>query len=235
MEFFIGGYYLIEGTPIKRWMNNEILPEQIFTPSSCICDLHPEELCLSWVGGDKKAKASYRDKLNLTKAQFEQLQNEVDIGFESEKFGWPQVFIDLEEAQLFRRRWLRHLTDIKLIAIATSSQHRDIFLSEERPQGENAGANGNWLALNQKLKIDVNPGLLGFEVLGYEPGGFHSIICNSLENDFSKVLGIRFNRYGLIDDFDKADNAASYAQNPEVGAEPALWQPWAIVELPIIN
>jgi len=233
MEFFIGGYYLVEGTPIKKWMNHDLLPKQIFTPSSCICDLHPAELCLSWVNSDKTSKSVYRDKLKLTKSQFEHLQHEVDFGFESEKFGWPQVFIEVEEAQLFRKRWLSHLNNIKLIAIATTNQHREKFLSEEGLQEQNAGTSGNWLALNRKMIIEVEPGLLGFEVLGFELGGFHSFICNSLENDFSKVLKIQFNANGLIGDFKKAEQAATYAKNPKVGAEPALWQPWAIIEIPI--
>lgn len=231
MDFYIGGYYLIEGTSIKDWMNHDLLPSQIFTPSSCICDLHPDDICLSWVTVDKKVKAAYREKLGITKDQFVKLQEDVDESFNGDKYGWQQVFIEVEEARKYYRKWLTKIPNIKLVAIAASKKHRDTFLAEEKQEGENAGSYGNWLALQKELSIDMSQGLLGFEVLGFEMGGFHSFICNSLENDFSNKLGIKFNDYGLISSYSEASKAADYAQDPDVGAEPALWQPWAIVEL----
>jgi hypothetical protein len=231
MEFYIGGYYLIEGAPIKDWMNHDLLPAQILTPSSCICDLHPDDICLSWVKGDKKTKNAYREKLGITKEEFTELQKEVDELFNSEKYGWLQVFLEVEQARNYYQKWLTKIPNIKLVAIATTKKHKEIFLAEEKQEGDNAGFYGTWLSLRNNIPIDLNQGLLGYEVLGFEMGGFHSFICNSLENDFSKKLGIKFNDNGLISSFNDADKAADYAQNPDVGAEPALWQPWAIVEL----
>ena len=233
MEFYVGGYYLIEGTSIKEWMNHDLLPSQIFTPSSCICNLHPEDICLSWVKGDKKVKEEYRAKLGITKEQFAELQKNIDESFNKEKYGWLQVFIEVEDARRYYNHWLSNQPDIKLIAIALNEEHRGIFLEEEKPEGNNAGSYGNWLSLQNGVTIDMGEGLLGYEVLGFEMGSFHSFICNSLENDFFEKLGIRFNNRGLISTYSEASKAADYAQDPEVGAEPALWQPWAIIELPI--
>ena len=230
MEFYLGGYYLIEGTSVKNWMNREILPSQIYSPSSCICELHPDDICLSWVKGSKEAKRLYREKLGLTKEQFTELQEQIDESFNSGRYGWLQVFIDFDEAKTYYQKWLKNVPNIKLVAIATTQEHRDIFLAEENPDGENTGAYGNWSALNRGIVIDINQGLLGYEVLGFETGGFHSFICNSLENDFSSKLGIELNSNGLVENYSEASKAADYAQNPDVGAEPALWQPWAIVE-----
>ncbi len=60
-------------------------------------------------------------------------------------------------------------------------------------------------------------------------------MCNSLETDYSTKLNISFNRNGLIDNFEDAEKAADFTNSPEVGAEPVLWQPWAIIEITEAN
>jgi hypothetical protein len=232
VEFYLGGYYLIEGSPIENWMSHELLPSQIFTPSSCICNLHPEDICLSWMNGEDKVRAAYRKKLGITKKQFIELQGDVDALFNQEKYGWLQVFSEIKEARKYYQNWLVDIPNIKLVAIAVNGEHRNIFLNEEKQEGENAGSYGIWQILKKKQPIDITQGLLGYEVLGFEMGGFHSFICNSLENEFSEKLGISLNNHGLIQKYSEASKAADYTQMPSVGSEPALWQPWAIIELP---
>ena len=231
MEYFMGGYFLVAGKDSEPWMHQELLPSKIYTPSACICDLHPDDICLSWVSGDKNAKAEYRNKLGISEAQFSILQESVDDSFANDKYGWIQVFLTLPEAQAYYAQWLTELEDIKLLGIATTAEHREIFLREEKPDGEKAGASGVWLALKRGSKIELDTGFLGFEVLGYELGGFHSFMCNSMEKDFSEKLNIKLNGYGFIPDIDSANRAADYAQDPDIGAESALWQPWAVIEL----
>jgi len=104
MKFYIGGYYLIEETAIKDWMNHDLLPEKIMTPSSCICNLHPDDICLSWVKGDKKAKNAYREKIGVNKEQFAELQKETDELFNLEKYGWLQVFTEAEHAKKYHQK-----------------------------------------------------------------------------------------------------------------------------------
>jgi len=222
---------LIEGASIENWMNKDLLPSQIFTPSSCICNLHPEDICLSWVTDRNETITAYTKKLSITKEQFEELQENIDSSFNTNKYGWIQMFLEVDEARKYYKKWLTNIPDIKLVAIATSKEHREIFLTEEKSEGENLGACGNWLMLEKGVSIDINQGLLGYDVLGFDVCAFHSFICNSLENDFAEKLGIKFNKSGLISSFSEATIAADYAQNPDVGAETALWQPWAIIEL----
>lgn len=229
MKFYVGGYYLIEGTATKKWMRRILFPPLIFTPSSCICDLHPEDICLSWVSGDK---AAYQEKLGLTNEQFKELSHNCDDSFNREKYGWRQMFLDLEEARWYCHQWLNRLPNIKLVAIATTKEHREKFLEEEKHKPNNRGAYGNALALKQMHLIDVRDGLLGYEVLGFEDGSFHSFICYSFENDFSEKLGIQLNENGLPPKFEEAYKAAEYVQGRKVGTGAVLWQPWAIVELP---
>ena len=55
-------------------MCTELLPSKIYTPSSCICELHPDEIGLSWMRGNKKTKSEYQGKLGITKNEFLELQ-----------------------------------------------------------------------------------------------------------------------------------------------------------------
>jgi hypothetical protein len=76
---------------------------------------------------------------------------------------------------------------------------------------------------------------LGFEPLGYDYGGFHSFICNSLEKDYSKDLHLPINEHGRFSELAACERAVEYTRLDSTGAEPALWQPWLVVEYPLVN
>ena len=231
-EYYIGGYYLVEGTEIKAYMDAALLPNKIWSISDCICDLHPDLAALSWSSCSKQNRREYQKKLNLTKKEFSDLQKEVDDLFSTNKIGWLEMFIDRDAAIHFAQKYLSDISDLKLFMIATTAEDKDYFLEEEKPKG-NQGEVGVYRCLKQELTVKGQDRLRGFEVLGYELGGFHSFVCNSLEKDFSEKLKIKLNANGLIDSYADAERAADYASEPDVGAEPALWMPWAIYEIPL--
>jgi hypothetical protein len=70
----------------------------------------------------------------------------------------------------------------------------------------------------------------GFEILGHDDASFCSFVCNALERDYDKALGIALNTNGLINSYQDAVRAADYTMRDEVGAEPLLWQPWLVSE-----
>lgn len=78
--------------------------------------------------------------------------------------------------------------------------------------------------------MESNGSVLGFEILGYDMGTFHSYICNRLEDDYDKEYGFRLNRSGFISTIDEAKKLAEYTNRDDVGAEPVLWLPWVIVK-----
>lgn len=69
---------------------------------------------------------------------------------------------------------------------------------------------------------------LGYDILGYGWFEFHSYICNGYYDDFLNKFGIRPNQYGLYDSYADAKKAADCLWDEEMGAELALWQPWAV-------
>ncbi len=233
-EYYIGGYYLVEGTGIKNCMDSTLLPNKIWSISDCICALHPDLSALSWACCLEEREHEYQKKLNLTKEGFTALQREVDELFNANKLGWLQTFIDRDAAIHYARKYLGDIPDLKLLMIATTREAKDFFLKEEEPK-DNQGEVGVYLCLKQGLTVKNQDNLKGFEILGYEHGGFHSFLCNSLEKDFFEKLNIRLNENGLIESHAEGEKAVKYASDPNVGAEPVLWMPWAVYEIPLQN
>ena len=191
MDFYAGGYYLIKGSPLQSWMNEDLLPSEIFTPSSCLCEL------------------SYPS--------------------------YSESFLSEEDAYKYLQAEPGTSANLKLIEIGLSCEFLAVFM-EETPdyRGRSQINSNNRTVFEQRRKMDLTKNFRGFDVLGFEFGGFHSFICNSLETDFHVKLGLSLNSNGLFDKYSDAMKAADYAQDPEVGAEPVLWLPWAVLEAPII-
>ena len=143
------------------------------------------------------------------------------------QYGWAGVWLDPDLAIKFAIDYLGHIEDLKLIAIALENYYRDEFLINYNSK----------LGIDRLLKlgqtINLNKGFLGYEILGEDRGSFCSFICNHLETDLKQKLGIKLNQYGLIDCYNLAIKATDYINLPKTGAEPLLWQPWAIIELKI--
>ena len=149
-NYFVGGYYLVEGSPLQTWMNSSLLPQKLYSISTHISKHHPYLSLLSWV--DESDREVYRSKLRLDRDRFAALQIKTDRWFDLEQYGWAGVWLDPDIAREFAIDYLSHREDLKL------------------------------------------------------------------------------NQYGLIDRHDLAIQATDYINLPKTGAEPLLWQPWAIIE-----
>lgn len=232
MDFYFGGYYLIEGAVRSEWMAQDLLPHKIYTPSSCICKQHPDYIALPWVTASEEAHKVYREGLQLSEEEYLEMQIYVEEAFDKEEYGWFSIFLDLKVAREFAHRFLQKIPDIKLMGLGLTDEFRQFLLQESKPK-DGQGALGIYLALKSGQLIDIKTGFRGFEILGWNYSEFHSFICNSLERKFVDELNIKLNENGLIDDWRDASRAADYTNNPDTGAEPVMWSPWAIVEIPL--
>jgi hypothetical protein len=228
--YFLGGYYLVESSPCKSWMNNSLIPQKFYSLSTCICSHHPDLSILTWVNNIED-REQYRRKLKLTIEEFKLLQSQADRWFDQNRYGWGGVFLDLNLAREFAADYLSNIQNIKLLAIAATAKYRDLYLQEEL--SSNNLHEGVYQALQSNQTIKINHDFLGYEVLGNDCGGFHSFVCNGLETDFAHKLDIKLNQHGLIDQYDRAIQASDYANRPDLGAEQVLWIPWATIELAI--
>jgi hypothetical protein len=227
-NYYSGGYYLVKGCETQEPMNKEILPAMIFSISSCVCKIYPDIWALSWVKNSEEEIEKVKTDLNLDNSGFFELQRYADLLFNSNKFGWPNVFFDINTPGEFYHKYMKDIPHIKLLGIGLSEEYVNKFLEKEKPL-HGHGKPGVYENLSCHKYMETSKEL-GFEILGYDSGSFHSFICNRLETDYRDRLNIRLNENGLIESYDDAAHAAEYTMKDDVGAEPALWMPWVIYE-----
>jgi hypothetical protein len=230
MDFFVGGYFLVQGIQRANWMNKKLLPAKFWTVSSCICEIYPDVWVFNW---SSRPSGDYPQILNLDDKGFESLQTWADELMSQDEMGWPNVFINIATARQFYARYLSHLPDIKLLSIALPEIYLAEYIEENSPDpGGSAG--GIYTKLQHQQLVGDNAISRGFEILGEEcEGQFHSFVCNGLETEYHDRLDISLNQHGLIDRYEEAVKATDYTNLDEVGAEPVLWQPWLISEHPL--
>jgi hypothetical protein len=227
MDFFVGGYFLVQAIQPEDWMNKKLLPAKFWTVSGCICEIYPDLWVFSW---SSISNGDYPKILNLDNRRFKSLQAWADDLMTKEELGWPNVFLNIATARQLYARYLSHLSDIKLLSIGLSEPHLTEYIEENRPD-PGMGGGGIYKKLQQREFVSDNAIARGFEILGEEcEGRFHSFVCNTLETNYHDRLDISLNQHGLIDSYVEAVKAARYTNLDEVGALPVLWQPWLISE-----
>jgi len=212
MEFIVGGYYLIQATESKKWMNEKFFPPLIWSASHHICEIYPDSWILPWVSDDNSSKERERNQeiLKLGDDAFHAVQLEFNDLFNKDEFGFPNLFLSLAVARDFHRRYLKHLSNIKLLSIALADEYWEQFI-QETVTGKKMGEHGIRTKLRARRSVEPEAVFKGFEVLGYNYGQFCSYICNSLQDDYSKKFGVSLNKDGLIDNYNDARKAAEYS------------------------
>jgi hypothetical protein len=196
--------------------------------SNCIADI-PDAWEVKWANYKETDRKEEAAKFGITPEILPDVIDWVTSGLQSQKIGWPVVFYSLKTARKFAQSFLSHDNDLALSGIGLQPELAALFLLEEKPP-ENHDTPGIYEALSQGLILEAGGVVLGFEMLAYEWGGFHSWLCNGLEVDSYREFNTRPNRYGFISNLEDAVKSAEYASREDVGPEPALWQPWLVVK-----
>lgn len=215
-RYILGGFYLIRPAQRALCMNNELLPEKIITVSECICDNLPG----TW---DLERADSIKNILHDPKKE---LSVWVEDQFEKGYIGWQYGFGNIETARAFYARFLNDMDDVYLFGIGVSEEDAVFLLGEEKP-AENTGGTLVYSVLSRAEILDT-ANLVGFDVLGYDMGYFHSYICNGFESPFYTLFDMKPNKFGLYDSYAKAKQAAEHLSGESSGAEPAVWLSWAV-------
>lgn len=115
------------------------------------------------------------------------------------------------------------------IIVSVSLHHSFVqtFLDE---QFDEKGRSGIYDAMNKNLPPSNLGKFLGFEVLGYNYGSFHSWLCHNLEKEIKENFNITANDKGLFKDLQDATQVASYYSLDETGTEPVQWLPWLLLQ-----
>ncbi len=229
MRVISGGYWFVRSAERPSYAAADVLPPLLWTPTSCICELYPDYWAFSWCKPPQDEIDAVIRELGLSRADLQILQAWVETQFDHGGVGFPGIFLRLDIAKQFETRFIRTDSDIKLLGIGLPEAYVEEFLSEARPSsGEEPP--GIYQAIESRTLLTEGGVSLGFEPLGYEYGEFHSFICNSLEEDYTKALNLSLNAHGRFTDLDACEQAIAYTRLDSTGAEPALWQPWLVVE-----
>ncbi len=223
-----GGYFVTRSTERPEQMAADLLPARLLSLSGCICDFIPDVWAIEWTNVEPQDRVAEASKFNVSSSKLQRIVDWTTERLNVGAFGWPCVFFSVHDAREFSGQFLKTL-DLSLLGIALHSDRIDDFLSEEKP-GSDLGEPGIYAAVNRRQVAEPHGTVLGWEILCYEYGGFHSWLCNGLETEIAKELGIRPNAAGLIDSAGDALKAAEYCGREDVGAEPGFWAPWLVAE-----
>lgn len=230
MSYLSAGYYLILPTPRKEYMDKAVVHESVLSVSECICTHYPD-ISILW-GNSEVKKDSYMDQLGLSLTTFQLLEQWIEKHRKTGDMLFPQVFSNLNAAQTFVDRFLNHLPDIRIISIGLPEQYKVDFLEDIAAfSSKNSEPYGVEKMVSQHISPDTDGAKkIGYEVLGFDSGLFHSYVCNGLERDFYHHFNTSLNSHGLIHTFEEADRYSDYCNELGEATEEVLWFPWAIFE-----
>lgn len=225
-EHVAGGFVLVEATDRREWMDPELVPGVLWSPSDCLCTVLPD------CGATEKdwpacapADVETLARLGVDRAAY---RSWVGDAVAAGRLGWWNILQDVDCARRFAARFLTAADRPKLLGIALPPGEPFEHEAEQRPP-----RSGVEIALDRRAALPAGGVPLGYEVLGSEAGSFHSFLCNSLERLYAERLGIRLNEHAKIPSLADARRAAELTRSDEVGAEPVDWRPWLIVEYPL--
>ncbi|WML48025.1 hypothetical protein RCG23_22470 [Neobacillus sp. PS3-34] len=230
MNCILGGYYIINPVVRPDYMDKQLIPDTVLSVSECICDFHPETTVL-WSGSNEE-KRKYAKHLNISQVTFKEIEKWVEDKLEDGIFGFPQAFTTLEIASEFLSKYLSHLSDAKIIGIGLPEEFVEEFIEYEESQNKpEENQYGIEKLLLRRMPIEEKGSkMMGYEVLGFEYGTFHSYLCNGLEKDFNNHFKFTLNQNGFIPSLEEANLYCDYSNDEDIGTEPVLWLPWAIFE-----
>jgi len=183
MKYISAGFYILSPVGRASYMDKELLPEKIVSLSNCICEFHPN-INILW-GGSHLNKQNYSNKLHLSKDSFDEMEKWVLHQFEKDMFLYSNIFTTVNLARDFSGVFLNELDERMIIEIGLPESFVDGFLEDvdTYSKSNKVGLGIDKLLIN-KTPIDVEANSLGYEVVGFEEGKFHSYICNGLEKDY---------------------------------------------------
>lgn len=232
MKYYSGGFLVIVPAPRPGYMDRSIIPDPVVTPSACITEAHPSDSAVSWSSQSAEKRKAWREELGITKLQESEIHRTTDKWFEEGRIGRGGIFYEFEDSIEYSQKYTGK-AEVLVIEIGTTDVFASEFIEEFGVKREKEVENTLVRALKMKRPISKKSQILGYDILGFETGGrfFHSFMCNSLETDYRDKLGLRFSEHGLVSDFEGAVKASAYNNDPDVGAEPVLWQPWIVCHL----
>lgn len=219
--FVSGGYFLSKRVRRPQGIS-DLVPDSLLTLSTCFTDIAPDSWADKAYNFDDEERIAEAFKFGIPRESVPMLVEQFTKAVESNHI--TNFFPTLSIAQEF----YRHCTDeaVVLVGIGLDASRLQSF----KTQLSYDVNHGYGLIERVEANIPVVGGgdVLGYEPLGFEATKFHSWLCHNTPTDAYKLFGIRPNGAGFIDSF---DDAVRVTENLKAtGAEPAIWEPWMVVQ-----
>lgn len=226
-DYVSGGYYVLKAIPRPGDLSS-ILPDNLLTVSDCFTKVVCDIIQLQWDDYDnvRDAIADEAREFGISGAQIPEL---VTWAKEQHNTNYL-VYSEVEPALELRQRFI---TDPSTHVIGIGL-HTSLLASFESQLDKDMNRGSGLLELVNEKRAPADGGnALGFEPLGFEATKFHSWLCHYAPDEVFNRLGIRPNNLGLIDRLDEARQVNEYLL--QTGAEPAIWEPWLLLDYATIN
>lgn len=218
MNFINYGNYIVEPVDKPKYLCMEC--KRILTVSTCICNQYPSLYGSFW-DNHINEQIEYQKLLQLSDKEFESMKETVSFLFQEHKLDHDSRFAKFTDAKNFYSNYLYHLPSLQIVSISLEDAYRDSFLDEIKDMN------------NIPFPLKTNPVdgiLLGYDILGWDYGSFHTYLCNSLDKTISEKFHYSVNELGLIQNpYMQVRKFAEYIADM---GEPVLWLPFAVHQHP---
>lgn len=149
--------------------------------------------------------------------------------------GWDDWFDDPVSAERARARARAGRSGLRVLAVGIDATHAPALLHELVEAGYRLDFGGvaGRLARREAFPDLTSGRVLGFELVGFDTGGWHTWTClGGLVDDVRRATGVRPGKWGLIPDEQDALRAAAWLTASGLGDPKVFaWVPALLVDV----
>lgn len=205
-HFMTIGYYICDMMKTPNWLHGP--GRQMLSVSGCLGEQHPRWECFmgGWCKGESE---EYQKRLQMDEEQYREFTESVNRLFDAGRLDVDSRFLYLSDAQYFYERFYQALS-CRLVSVSTTPEYFELL--EEELKGSNSGG-----VMNGEPDRSL---WIGSDILGWDISGFHSFLCNSLQEILPEA---RFNDMGLLEN--SFYEVVDFVCRIEGKGEPVEWIP----------
>ena len=163
-------------------------------------------------GWGRGGAREYQERLQLDEGRYRDFSETARRFFDAGRLDVDCRFLQSSDAKDFYEKFCQAVP-CRLVSVSTTAEYYGILADELKGSNSHGLMNGG----------NDDSLCLGSDILGWDISGFHSFLCNSLQEDLPDA---RFNHMGLLDhDFPEV---ASFARQIKGKGEPVEWVPCRI-------
>lgn len=206
-EYVSAGYYLIRLSKRADYMPPELMPDQILSASSIICEHFPASWAIEWASANAEERSQKSAAFGISQND---LPRVIEWATGSKEFGWPSAFYTLAGARKSRKQFIPNARDVVSIGLGLHRSNVEEFLNDARPSPPKPGyspqgATGIFECISSGKRIAGGGDFAGFELLATMFGMLaDSWLHHGLERNCAEKLSITPNRHGLIGSWEEA-------------------------------